>query len=311
MLKRILSAMLFIPVVLVAIFETWTGGVMFLAVLLVCAYLTAHEYFELVGADFSSASKLFGIVAVIATVSLCYILGGGLKSMTSGLADGELASYPELAGMASQAAIVVSLRLFALLLLFFSFCLLALFVIQIRREKFDNAFREVALSFLAVPYIGFGFGTLAILQALPEKGPWLVLLAFTIVWVTDSFALFVGRLVGRHRLGLAASPNKTVEGTIGGTLFGVGAAIALKLAFPVAYSGWSFLQWPEFIALALVYSIAGQIGDLAESVLKRSLGTKDSGSAVPGHGGLLDVFDAQLVVSPLMFGLVVLMAGMH
>jgi len=311
-LKRILSAVFFIPLVIFSVFETMTGGVIFLALLLVLSLLTACEYFDLLGESVSGLSRAFGIAAVVATVSLCYVLGASLNNVARLLAQSEAAAYPELAGMVvEEFTTLVSLRLFAIVVLFLILCLIVFFLIQIRRTSFEGAFKDVALSFLAVPYLGFGFGSLAILHALPEKGPWLVLLAFVIVWVTDSFALFTGKLIGRHSLGLEASPNKTVEGSLGGIAFALAAAAGLKLIFPDAYSGWGFMSWPELLTLTLAFSIAGQIGDLAESVLKRSLGAKDSGASIPGHGGLLDVFDAQLLVSPLMLGLVVILAGLQ
>ena len=311
MFKRILTAILFMPLVIFAIFETMTGGIIFLGLLLVCAFLTASEYFELLRADISRLSRIFGIASVVATVSLCFVLGASLKNISALFSQGEFGAYPELSGMVGEFAGLVSIRLFALAVLFLSFCLIIFFLIQIRRSSFEGAFKEIALSFLAIPYIGFGFGSLAILHALPEKGKWLVLLAFVIVWMTDSFALFVGKLIGRHRLGLEASPNKTLEGTIGGIFFALAAVVGLKLGFPEAYGGWGFMSWPELLALTFVFSIAAQIGDLAESVLKRSLDTKDSGGMIPGHGGFLDVFDAQLVVSPFMLGLVIILAGLQ
>ena len=311
MLKRILSALFFIPLVIFAIFETTTGGVVFLGLLLVVAFLTACEYFELLGTEISRLSRIFGVAAVVATVSLCFVLGASLKNISALLSEGEFGAYPELAGMVGEFASLVSIRIFAVTVLFLSLCLIVFFLIQIRRTTFEGAFKEISLSFLAVPYIGFGFGSLAILHALPEKGKWLVLLAFIIVWITDSFALFVGKLIGRHRLGIEASPNKTLEGSLGGLFFALAAVAGLKFIFPEAYGGWGFMAWPELLALTFVFSIAGQIGDLAESVLKRSLGTKDSGGMIPGHGGLLDVFDAQLVVSPLMLGLVIILAGLQ
>lgn len=309
MLRRILSALVFIPLVLFAVFETQTGGIAFLGVLLICSWLTANEYFDLIGSDFATGTRLVGMTAVSCTVCLSFVLGGSLRSAATALNGGEFSTWPEMANALGQLTMILSLKIFAAVLVFLVGTLLALFVIQIRRESFEGAFKEIGMAFLAIPWIGFGFGSLAILHAIPGKGPWLVLLAFSVVWVTDSFALFTGKLLGRHQLGLAASPNKTIEGTVGGAFFGVLAAALLKIAFPEAYSGWAMMHWPEFIALALLFSIAGQVGDLAESVLKRSLGTKDSGKLVPGHGGLLDVFDAQMVVSPLALGLTILLVG--
>jgi phosphatidate cytidylyltransferase len=310
-LKRILSAALFIPLVIFAIFETMSGGIIFLALLLVLAFLTGSEYFDLLGDRVSYASRIFGIASIVIAVSLCFILGASLKGMSLFLSQSEFSAHAEFMGMVEQFSAIISLRLFALVILFLALCLMVFFLIQIRRSSFDGAFRDIAVSFFAVPYIGFGFGSLAILHSLPGKGPWITLLAFVIVWMTDSFAYFIGRLIGRHPLGLAASPKKTVEGTLAGLLFAIGAAAGLKLIFPEAYGGWAWMSsWPVFLVLVFILSVVDQIGDLAESVFKRSLGTKDSGALVPGHGGLLDVFDAQLLVSPLMLGLVILLSGL-
>ena len=118
--------------------------------------------------------------------------------------------------------------------------------------------------------------------------------AFLIVWITDSGAYLVGRQIGKHKL-TAISPNKTWEGSIGGSVIAVIAAAIYTYYFPQAYGWWIML------AISILLSVAGQFGDLVESALKRFYHVKDSGSVLPGHGGILDRFDSMLIVLPLMY----------
>jgi phosphatidate cytidylyltransferase len=123
----------------------------------------------------------------------------------------------------------------------------------------------------------------------------LTLLVFVLIWATDTFAYYVGRAVGRRPLAPKVSPKKTWEGAAGGVVGALVAAAVLKVAL------LDSLPWVHVLGLALVCSVAGQLGDLAESRLKRSVGVKDSGTLLPGHGGLLDRFDALIVVAPLAY----------
>ena len=131
---------------------------------------------------------------------------------------------------------------------------------------------------------------------------WVILYALLIVWVTDSGAYLIGRKLGKHKLAPHVSPNKTWEGSIGGSLVSV-IVVGLYLAFsPVKFA----YGLPIMLLLTVVLSVGGQIGDLIESAFKRHYGVKDSGKILPGHGGILDRFDSLLFVLPLMhlFGLI-------
>ena len=123
----------------------------------------------------------------------------------------------------------------------------------------------------------------------------LTLTIFLLVWASDVFAYYVGRAVGRHKLAPRVSPNKTWEGAVGGALGALLVAAALKVLV------LSFLAWPHVLALGLICGALGQIGDLAESKLKRSVDLKDSGTILPGHGGLLDRFDAMIFAAPAAY----------
>jgi len=151
-------------------------------------------------------------------------------------------------------------------------------------------------------------GTLAIVPAWaalvlihaggPEHGQdnghrWL-LTALAIVWAADSGAYFAGRHFGRHKLAPRISPNKTIEGLLGGMLAGLAVAAALGL-----FAGASVAQLPALLGVAAVTVLASVLGDLFESLLKRQAGAKDSGNVIPGHGGVLDRVDGVLAALPV------------
>lgn len=128
-----------------------------------------------------------------------------------------------------------------------------------------------------------------------EMAFWMVVLTFLLVWATDIFAYYVGKWIGKTPLAPSISPNKTWEGTFGGL------AAALIVATGMKLTVLSFLAWPHALALGLIGGGISQIGDLMESKLKRSTGADDSSSLLPGHGGVLDRFDAMVVAAPLIF----------
>ncbi|KRO18630.1 CDP-diglyceride synthetase [Lacticaseibacillus saniviri JCM 17471 = DSM 24301] len=156
------------------------------------------------------------------------------------------------------------------------------------RTTFDDA----GISTLAMVYIGIGFHGL--IMARNDAGLDTLMYALLTVWLTDSGAYIFGRMLGKHKLWPAISPNKTWEGSLGGVLSAlVFAAIYLQF-FPQVYSFWTMLL------ITLVLSVVGQLGDLVESALKRYYDVKDSGKILPGHGGILDRFDSLLFVLPFL-----------
>ena len=124
---------------------------------------------------------------------------------------------------------------------------------------------------------------------------YLTLSVLLLIWATDILAYYTGKAIGKHKLAPAISPKKTWEGSVGGAVGAVLAAVGLKLTLI------GFLDWPHIVALALICGVVSQVGDLAESRFKRSVGVKDSGTILPGHGGLLDRFDAALLAVPLAY----------
>jgi len=124
-------------------------------------------------------------------------------------------------------------------------------------------------------------------------GPWLLLFALVITWAGDTAAYFAGRAFGQHLLAPHVSPKKTWEGSLAG--------LAASILVAVVFQRWLHAPLPTLIGMAVVGNVAGQIGDLLESACKRSAGVKDSGSMLPGHGGVLDRVDALILAFPVVW----------
>lgn len=160
----------------------------------------------------------------------------------------------------------------------------------------------VALALLGVLYVSWFLGHGVLLHRLRD-GPWLILFLVGVTWVGESAAYLVGSTIGRTRLAPAISPRKTVEGAVAQLVASVlGAALLAAWLLP----GWTVTH--ALVAGALLGAV-GQVGDLAESVIKRSTGVKDAGGLIPGHGGILDRVDSLLFNAPAFYYFVVLGVG--
>lgn len=172
-----------------------------------------------------------------------------------------------------------------------------LFIIELWRNK-ANPFTNIALSLTAVIYIALPFGLMMyFFDPLVISGPYhygVVLGFLVILWLNDTGAYLVGSVVGKHKLFERISPGKTWEGSVGG------AASALLTAWGLSFI-FRQLDVRQWLILAVIIVITGTLGDLVESLFKRSLGIKDSGNILPGHGGILDRFDAVLLSVPFVF----------
>jgi phosphatidate cytidylyltransferase len=123
----------------------------------------------------------------------------------------------------------------------------------------------------------------------------LTLMLFVLIWICDTAAYYTGRALGKTPLAPSISPNKTWEGSFGGISGAIaGAAAARVLFFP-------FLTWTDVIVFGLIAGVIGQVGDLVESAMKRSADVKDSGTLLPGHGGILDRFDSIIMATPVYY----------
>ena len=154
-----------------------------------------------------------------------------------------------------------------------------------------------AATVTGIVYCGFLATYLAKLKLIdPVQGGDTVLIVLLIAWVADTGGYFAGRFLGKAKLYEAVSPKKTWAGAYGGIAGSVLGVVILKLFFA------TWMTWIDVFALAIPGGILGQLGDLAESLIKRSVGVKDSGSLLPGHGGILDRIDAVLFIAPYVYG---------
>jgi len=190
--------------------------------------------------------------------------------------------------------------------LVFGILALVLLVVCAFRPPVENVMGDAAVSIFCLFYVGF---TLTTVLALREEanGPSLVLFLLCVVWAGDIAALYVGRAWGRHRMTPSLSPKKTWEGALGsvaGSLLATGALLGLSALFEMWDSTLLSFRDEEvwyWLVMAVVVNMAAQVGDLAESALKRSVGVKDSGDLLPGHGGILDRIDALLLAAPVLW----------
>lgn len=167
------------------------------------------------------------------------------------------------------------------------FLLLIYTVLVKNRFTFDDA----AFMLLGTLYVGIGFHYFIETR---DAGLGYLIFALVVVWTTDSGAYFTGRKIGKRKLWPEISPNKTVEGFIGGIVWALIAVFIMHFISPLTNS------YLILIGITIAASIFGQLGDLVESAIKRHYNVKDSGKILPGHGGILDRFDSLLFVLPLL-----------
>ncbi|MFD2999734.1 phosphatidate cytidylyltransferase [Pontibacter toksunensis] len=171
--------------------------------------------------------------------------------------------------------------------------LFLIFIYELYRKR-PQPFTNIAFTIVGVVYVAGPFGLLHLLAYLEGEYTWQPILGLMLlIWASDTGAYIAGKNFGKHKLFERISPGKTWEGWIGGTLFSIGVGYVLSLFL-------LDLQVYQWVGVAIIVSVFGVLGDLSESMLKRSLGVKDSGTLLPGHGGLLDRFDSLLMAIPFI-----------
>lgn len=188
----------------------------------------------------------------------------------------------------------------------FGFLALILLVYCTFRSPMDRVLADAASSVFALFYLGLTLIPILMLRE-QSNGPSLLAFLFLTVWAGDTVAMYAGRLFGKRKLAPNLSPNKTWAGAIGSVVGSVAVA-AILLALSSYLAQWNSVKlsyedevWWYWLILAMVVNVAAQVGDLAESALKRSAGVKDSGTLLPGHGGILDRIDALLLAAPVLW----------
>lgn len=273
--RRLLVSAVGIPVGFAVV---WAGGWVLLGVLLALALIGTHE---VLGFARAREVRPFGLLALVA--SACLLLAVPLSDGT-----------PEAWALPAIGVLVAA-------------ALLALAASVFLRGPGGGPLAAAAVTVLAPLYVAMPLAFGWFLRHHPasewETAAWagtgLLLLPIIATWLGDTTAYFGGRAMGRRKLLPAVSPAKTVEGALWGLVGSVsGALLATAFLFPV-FGGGESLSLVAAALLGLAIGVVAQVGDLAESALKREAGIKDSGSILPGHGGVLDRFDAVLFTLPL------------
>ncbi len=268
-MKRILTAIVLIPLVLLIVFLGPRWQWLFTLVTALVAALAGWEYLTLAQHKGSNPPRLAVIVAILALFAASY-------------------QWPD------QLAPILGILSLGLLV----YCTF--------RSPIPQALPDASNSVFCLLYLGFTLIALPALRA-QNNGPSLVVFLLCVVWAGDIAALYIGRPFGRHKLAPTLSPNKTWEGAIAsviGSLLVAGGLLELAsylARFNSVALSYSDELWWYWLILAVIVNVAAQVGDLAESALKRSAGVKDSGTLLPGHGGILDRIDALLLAAPALW----------
>jgi phosphatidate cytidylyltransferase len=259
--QRVAVAVVAAPLILWA---CWRGGLAFFVFIETIILLGLLEFYKLAKAKGISPNSILGVAAGL-------ILGAQIFFQNNAL------------WMTSMLLVVL------------------LVLVELFRNQ-GSALHNTGATLLGFAYVAGLWSFLLLIRELPltinldygSAGTWLVMLLVTI-WVCDSAAYFVGLAFGRHKLFERVSPKKTWEGAIGGVIFAILMAVACHYWFV------RDLRLIDSIVIGLIIGTIGQMSDLAESLFKRDAGVKDSSSLIPGHGGVLDRFDSEMLVAPLVY----------
>jgi phosphatidate cytidylyltransferase len=289
LLKRILTAVVLIPIVLALVLRAPVPAVALVAALV--ALLAVQELLKI-----SEAYK----VRPFHWPTYIFV---GLFFLFLAVNSGQATPLLSTAMFAGSVGFVAALAPFVFL------------VIGMRRVDLSGAFPAAMTSAFAFAYVALPLGFLVQLRE-QASGAFLILYLLLLVWAGDIFAYFVGRSLGRHLMSPRISPRKTWEGALASLIASLAVGMLLyKYALPISSTllnahlierkdGLFALEkapvWP-ILLLSAVINIAAQLGDLVESLIKRGAGVKDSGTLLPGHGGVLDRIDALLFAAPVLW----------
>jgi phosphatidate cytidylyltransferase len=263
---RILSAVVFLPILFVAI---WFGNPWFSLIVAVAALLGVVEFHTM------SAQERWQPLTFFGTLWTLFFVCNAHYAHSYG---------SETTQMLVTSALVTTAVIFSLLL--------ALFL----RSPGEKVFVNWSWSLAGIFYMGWLLSYWVLLMNSPDwDGRDWVMLALFATFAVDTTAYFVGRAFGKHKLVPTISPGKTWEGAIGGLVGGIAAVIILALALDIS------MGYEKLVVIGLLVGLFAQIGDLAESGLKRSTGVKESGNLIPGHGGILDRLDSVVFTGVVVY----------
>ena len=282
-LKRTISGAVYIALLLTSILFSTESFIILFGIFLI---ITIYEFCNL-----ANLNKVFSILFGVILYSATLLISHYNKQTTAFLNttfNTELnlnVNIQELDLILLAVTIVVSIK-----------CILFLFYDSVQKISTSSKYLYL-LGYITLPFIfivKISFGT-------NNYNPKIILGLFILIWTNDTFAYLVGESIGKHKLFERVSPKKTIEGFLGGAVFAAFAGFLISKFYiqpNPEFSSKSILIWT---IIALIVSVFGTIGDLIESKFKRIAGVKDSGSIMPGHGGILDRLDSVIFVAPIIF----------
>jgi len=274
---RLITAAVLVPAVIGA---CWNGGWTYVGVVIAFILFGLREFYGLISAKGATPHRLLGYIAAASLPVIAYI--GDASIATSALTA----------------------------------TLLSLMVFQLRKQEIREAIASVSETFFGVIYVGWLLSYAVSVRFIsvelerrfgapvdPEVGFFFMVLCLAAVVCSDAGAYFVGRSYGRHKLAPAISPNKSVEGAVGGVFTGGFMALVIKAVFALFFPSQlsSELTWAAALLFGMVLAAVAVVGDLIESLLKRDAALKDAGDLLPGVGGVLDRIDSALLGIPVMY----------
>jgi phosphatidate cytidylyltransferase len=286
LLKRVLTAVVLIPIVLILVLRAPVPVLAFVAA--VVALLAIHELLKL--------SESYDIRPLYVPT---YIFAGFLFLLIA-ISPGQTPALST-SGFAFIAVCASALAPFVFL------------AIAMRRDELSSAFPAAMVSAFALVYIALPMASLAQMRE-QWQGSFFLLYLLLLVWAGDIFAYFIGKALGTHRMSPRVSPKKTWEGAVASVIASVAVGMLMAhYAVPISRAllharlieqrDGVFTELPllPIVLLSIVLNVAAQLGDLVESVIKRGAGAKDSGAILPGHGGMFDRIDALLFAAPVLW----------
>lgn len=263
--QRVAVGIIFIPLIVSAI---WVGRQFFLMFIAVVVGLGLYEFYDLARHKQARPQRWLGIAGGMALPVAIYFGYGDM------------------------------------LWLWFMAVLVALLIVELFTKPAGEGgpLVNLAATVFGMAYVAGLLSFLVAIRELPRltgsnysaAGTWVIML-FAVIWICDTAAYFVGMYFGKRKLFARVSPKKTVAGAVGGFVFAILSALACQQTFVQE------LTVPDAVAIGVIIGVFGQMSDLVESLFKRDAGVKDSSKLIPGHGGILDRFDSEMLVAPLVY----------
>ncbi len=282
-LKRTISGAVYIALLLTSILFSTESFIVLFGIFLI---ITIYEFSNIVNLN-KVFSILFGVL-IYSSVILVSHYNKQSELFLNNTFNSNLtlnANIKQLDLVLLAVTLVVSIK-----------CIIFLFYDSVQKISTSSKYLYL-LGYITLPFIftvKISFGT-------NDYNPKIIIGLFVLIWTNDTFAYLVGKSMGKHKLFERVSPKKTIEGFVGGMVFAAFAGFLISKFYiqpKPEFSDKSILIW---MIIALIVSFFGTIGDLIESKFKRIAGVKDSGSIMPGHGGILDRLDSVIFVAPIIF----------